>query len=109
MAIQAFVESQRDGATRHMDTGHGLRCRLCRYVTRRYAAEIPMANSTHTVVTTVSSFTSVQLTFSNQLLTVLGTALGFVISFRTSTAYERCVAQLAVLSPSALTYGQQVG
>ncbi|KAF8229734.1 UPF0187-domain-containing protein [Tricholoma matsutake] len=30
-----------------------------------------------------------QLVFSNQLLTVLGTVLGLVISFRTSSAYER--------------------
>lgn len=41
------------------------------------------------VVTTVTTFTSHDLSFNNQLMTVLGTALGFVISFRTSTAYER--------------------
>lgn len=34
--------------------------------------------------------TSHSLGISNQLLTVLGTVLGLVISFRTSSAYERC-------------------
>ena len=43
------------------------------------------------VVVLVSEFTSVHLGVSNQLLTVLGLVLGLVISFRTSSAYERCV------------------
>ncbi|KAI0076497.1 UPF0187-domain-containing protein [Panus rudis PR-1116 ss-1] len=42
-----------------------------------------------TMVTLVSTMTSVSLAISNQMLTVLGTVLGLVISFRTSTAYER--------------------
>lgn len=42
-----------------------------------------------TMVTLVSKFTSVQLSISSAMLTVLGTVLGLVISFRTSTAYER--------------------
>ncbi|KAF9041401.1 Bestrophin, RFP-TM, chloride channel-domain-containing protein [Panaeolus papilionaceus] len=41
------------------------------------------------VVTLVSKKTSVNLGVSNQLLTVLGLVLGLVISFRTSSAYER--------------------
>ena len=44
-----------------------------------------------TVVTCVSKFTTKDLGVNNSLLTVLGTVLGLVISFRTSTAYERCV------------------
>ena len=44
-----------------------------------------------TVVVLVSQMTSHSLAISNQMLTVLGTVLGLVISFRTSTAYERCV------------------
>ena len=43
------------------------------------------------MVVLVSEFTSVHLGVSNQLLTVLGLVLGLVISFRTSSAYERCV------------------
>ena len=41
------------------------------------------------VVSVVSLKTSVDLGVSNQLLTVLGLVLGLVISFRTSSAYER--------------------
>ncbi|PSR71403.1 hypothetical protein PHLCEN_2v12670 [Hermanssonia centrifuga] len=41
------------------------------------------------MVTMVSEMTSTSLAISNQMLTVLGTVLGLVISFRTSTAYER--------------------
>ena len=44
----------------------------------------------YTVVASVSELTTHSLAISNQLLTVLGTVLGLVISFRTSTAYERC-------------------
>ncbi|TRM55784.1 Bestrophin, RFP-TM, chloride channel-domain-containing protein [Schizophyllum amplum] len=42
-----------------------------------------------TMVACVSELTSHTLGVSNALLTVLGTVLGLVISFRTSTAYER--------------------
>lgn len=42
-----------------------------------------------TVVVMVSEKTSVNLGVSNQLLTVLGLVLALVISFRTSSAYER--------------------
>jgi putative membrane protein len=41
------------------------------------------------VVTLVSQKTHHSLAISNQMLTVLGTVLGLVISFRTSSAYER--------------------
>ncbi|PPQ78112.1 hypothetical protein CVT26_007516 [Gymnopilus dilepis] len=42
-----------------------------------------------TMVVLVSKNTSANLGVSNQLLTVLGLVLGLVISFRTSSAYER--------------------
>jgi len=42
-----------------------------------------------TMVSLVSKMTTVHLVVSNAMLTVLGTVLGLVISFRTSTAYER--------------------
>ncbi|KAH8083315.1 Bestrophin, RFP-TM, chloride channel-domain-containing protein [Cristinia sonorae] len=42
-----------------------------------------------TMVSLVSQLTTHNLSISNQMLTVLGTVLGLVISFRTSTAYER--------------------
>jgi len=42
-----------------------------------------------TMVVTVSKFTKHNLGINSALLTVLGTVLGLVISFRTSTAYER--------------------
>jgi putative membrane protein len=48
-------------------------------------------NGSFAVVTLVSELTTHKLVVSNQLLTVLGTVLGLVISFRTSSAYERCV------------------
>ncbi|KAF8526630.1 UPF0187-domain-containing protein [Hysterangium stoloniferum] len=41
------------------------------------------------VVTTVTKLTVHKLVISSTLLTVLGTVLGLVISFRTSSAYER--------------------
>ena len=41
------------------------------------------------VVVLVSNQTKVKLVVANGLLTVLGTVLGLVISFRTSSAYER--------------------
>lgn len=43
------------------------------------------------MVAAVSELTPHSLAISNQMLTVLGTVLGLVISFRTSTAYERYV------------------
>jgi len=42
-----------------------------------------------TVVTCITKLTSIDLGVNNQLLTVLGLVLGLVISFRTSSAYER--------------------
>jgi predicted membrane chloride channel (bestrophin family) len=42
-----------------------------------------------TMVVLVSNQTKVKLVVANGLLTVLGTVLGLVISFRTSSAYER--------------------
>ncbi|KAG9128323.1 hypothetical protein FRC07_000831 [Ceratobasidium sp. 392] len=41
------------------------------------------------MVTCVSKYTSTLLAFNPQLLTVLGTVLGLVISFRTTSAYDR--------------------
>jgi ion channel-forming bestrophin family protein len=40
----------------------------------------------------VNKFTNVNLSISTSLLTVLGTVLGLVVSFRTSSAYERYAA-----------------
>jgi len=42
-----------------------------------------------TVIVLVDKFTETKLAVNNQLLTVLGVVLGLVISFRTSSAYER--------------------
>ncbi|KAF8655185.1 hypothetical protein AX16_003217 [Volvariella volvacea WC 439] len=42
-----------------------------------------------TMVVLVSEFTDTKLSFDPGLLTVLGTVLGLVINFRTSSAYER--------------------
>ncbi|KAL5528341.1 hypothetical protein ACEPAF_7477 [Sanghuangporus sanghuang] len=42
-----------------------------------------------TAVTLISKMTTKSLVINNQMLTVLGTVLGLVISFRTSSAYER--------------------
>lgn len=61
----------------------------CSYFTPRGA--VAEMSRRPPVVTMVTTFTSRDLSFNNQLMTVLGTALGFVISFRTSTAYERSV------------------
>ncbi|KAJ8519419.1 hypothetical protein ONZ45_g3612 [Pleurotus djamor] len=51
--------------------------------------EVLFFTAVATMVYLVSRFTSADLSMSNGLLTVLGTVLGLVISFRTSTAYER--------------------
>lgn len=45
--------------------------------------------SLFSVVTLVTKLTPHSLNMSNAVLTVLGTVLGLVISFRTSSAYER--------------------
>ena len=41
------------------------------------------------VVSLVSKKTSVSLAMSSQMLTVLGIVLGLVVSFRTTSAYDR--------------------
>ncbi|GJE93964.1 Bestrophin, RFP-TM, chloride channel-domain-containing protein [Phanerochaete sordida] len=51
--------------------------------------EVTIFSLVATVVTLVSKLTPHELSLSNAMLTVLGTVLGLVISFRTSTAYER--------------------
>ncbi|KAK0228314.1 Bestrophin, RFP-TM, chloride channel-domain-containing protein [Armillaria fumosa] len=51
--------------------------------------EVLFFSAVATMVTFVSIKTPHSLAISPQLLTVLGTVLGLVISFRTSTAYER--------------------
>ena len=43
------------------------------------------------VVCCVNEFTNTNLAISNQMLTVVGTVLGLVVSFRTSSAYDRYV------------------
>ena len=43
------------------------------------------------VVACVSKFTPHQLVIADGMLTPLGLVLGLVVSFRTSSAYERCV------------------
>ena len=49
------------------------------------------------MVACVSHYTETNLGISNQLLTVLGTVLGLVVSFRTSSAYERYQGALSIL------------
>ncbi|GJE86689.1 Bestrophin, RFP-TM, chloride channel-domain-containing protein [Phanerochaete sordida] len=51
--------------------------------------EVAFFSLVATMVTLVSKLTPHDLSISNAMLTVLGTVLGLVISFRTSTAYER--------------------
>ncbi|KII84648.1 hypothetical protein PLICRDRAFT_57611 [Plicaturopsis crispa FD-325 SS-3] len=51
--------------------------------------EVLFFSAVATMVCLVSNLTSHSLAISNQMLTVVGTVLGLVISFRTSTAYER--------------------
>ena len=63
----------------------------------------------HPVVALVSELTTTSLAISNQMLTVLGTVLGLVISFRTSTAYERCVITLAETHQAYKAYDARSG
>ncbi|KAL4257470.1 Voltage-dependent anion channel-forming protein YneE/VCCN1/2-like protein [Pleurotus pulmonarius] len=51
--------------------------------------EVLFFSAVATMVYLVSTMTSTKLVINTGLLTVLGTVLGLVISFRTSTAYER--------------------
>ncbi|KAI0819472.1 UPF0187-domain-containing protein [Trametes gibbosa] len=51
--------------------------------------EVLFFSGVATMVTLVSEMTRHKLSFSSAMLTVLGTVLGLVISFRTSSAYER--------------------
>ncbi|CAK5270022.1 unnamed protein product [Mycena citricolor] len=51
--------------------------------------EVLFFSSVAAMVSAVTQLTKHSLGISNALLTVLGTVLGLVISFRTSTAYER--------------------
>ncbi|KAJ6478126.1 Bestrophin, RFP-TM, chloride channel-domain-containing protein [Mycena vitilis] len=51
--------------------------------------EVTFFTGVAAMVALVTKMTSHSLAISNSLLTVLGTVLGLVISFRTSTAYER--------------------
>jgi predicted membrane chloride channel (bestrophin family) len=55
------------------------------------------------VVALIDRLSSTKLAVNNQLLTVLGVILGLVISFRTTTAYERSV-NLRTLSPPVPVY-----
>jgi predicted membrane chloride channel (bestrophin family) len=51
--------------------------------------EVIFFSTVATMVTTVSKLTPHSLAINNQMLTVLGLVLGLVVSFRTSSAYER--------------------
>ncbi|KAG9103862.1 hypothetical protein FRC07_009911, partial [Ceratobasidium sp. 392] len=51
--------------------------------------ELTFFTSIAVMVVCVCKFTTTKLSFSPQLLTVLGTVLGLVISFRTTSAYDR--------------------
>jgi putative membrane protein len=51
--------------------------------------EVLFFSAVATMVTTVSKLTPHSLSINNQMLTVLGLVLGLVVSFRTSSAYER--------------------
>jgi predicted membrane chloride channel (bestrophin family) len=55
---------------------------------------IPLTLPVDIVVTLVSEKTNVSLGISSQMLTVLGIVLGLVVSFRTTSAYDRCVLAL---------------
>lgn len=66
----------------------------CIYVARVFSSDA----TSSIVVVLVSERTSVNLGVNNQLLTVLGLVLGFVITFRTSSAYERYAYDLKTLT-----------
>lgn len=55
----------------------------------RIKIHVMLISIMYLVVVLVSKKTEADLGVSNQLLTVLGLVLGLVISFRTSSAYER--------------------
>ncbi|KAH7097003.1 UPF0187-domain-containing protein [Auriculariales sp. MPI-PUGE-AT-0066] len=67
------------------------------YIVNRFQAtvindiwfEVMLFSGVAAMVACVSKYTETNLGISNQLLTVLGTVLGLVVSFRTSSAYER--------------------
>jgi predicted membrane chloride channel (bestrophin family) len=52
--------------------------------------EVCVFSAVAAAVAIVTDKTNVNLELNNQMLTVIGTVLGLVISFRTSSAYERC-------------------
>nr|VWP01635.1 Peptidylprolyl isomerase (EC [Ganoderma boninense] len=54
--------------------------------------EVLFFSAVAAMVSLVSDLTRHKLSFSSAMLTVLGTVLGLVISFRTSSAYERYLA-----------------
>jgi len=89
--VMDHQEISGDGDKWHMAWGALLHPYCYQYVPCRHLEHTLKQTMLCTVVSLVSKLTSHQLVLSNQLLTVLGTVLGLVISFRTSSAYERCV------------------
>jgi predicted membrane chloride channel (bestrophin family) len=85
-------EIQCNGHQRHLARGFLLHYGCSQYVYHLLSPlNITFLSMLFTVVCLVSNLTEVDLGISNALLTVLGTVLGLVISFRTSSAYERYV------------------
>ena len=54
------------------------------------------------MVSLVSDLTTVSLAVSSQMLTVLGIVLGLVVSFRTTSAYDRYV---LIINTESITEG----
>ena len=83
-------EVWRDRCRRYLARGHFLHADINEWVFLTSCRKSSLnAEFIRTVVVLVSKHTSADLGVSNQLLTVLGLVLGLVISFRTSSAYER--------------------
>ncbi|KAK7030985.1 hypothetical protein VNI00_010212 [Paramarasmius palmivorus] len=68
---------------------HGFKNVLVASVINDIWIEVLFFTLVATMVTLVSEKTNTVLTFKNSLLTVLGIVVGLVISFRTTSAYER--------------------
>lgn len=114
---QSYVSRKMDQReiSRNNHQRHLARCHLL-YGRLRWYAELasyycgPPNQAARSVVTVVSSRTPHSLAINPQLMTVLGTVLGLVISFRTSSAYERSVRSsccAAYLTGSQVSKGRQ--
>ncbi|KAI0088883.1 UPF0187-domain-containing protein [Irpex rosettiformis] len=73
----------------HLSHGHRFYQKFRSTVISDIWPEVLVFTLVAVAVVIVSELTSTSLAVSSQMLTVLGTVLGLVISFRTSTAYER--------------------